>query len=196
MSVAIASLLIVSMCVPVSAKRVFIQTSPNGAGYWGLVPDDKKDDSSSSSKSSSSSSSSSNSGSQTKEPVYTTPTGQPITDQLLAILAASTDSTGAVLPVSKNTIIAYSNFLRALGMNSALVTAFVPTQNTGKKPVASAVSNGLIVPGLSYTVMVQRPTGAVEFLAPTSIAAGKLTYMKPTGAIASVAVVCNAVAPK
>ncbi len=196
MSVVIASLLIVSMCVPVSAKRVFIKTSPNGAGFWGEIPDDNNDSSSSDSNKKSSSSSSNSGAGQVKEPVYTTPTGQPITDSLLALLAASMDSTGATVPVGKTTIIAYSNYLKALGMRSALVTAFVPTQNTGKKAVKSTITNALIAQGLSYTVMVQRPTGAVEFIAPSKVVNGSLTYAKPTGPIASVAVVCNAVAPK
>jgi len=190
MSVVIASLLIISMCVPVSAKRVFVQTSPNGGGYWGVVPD--SNDSSSGSSSSSSSSSGSTSSQPAKEPVFTTPTGQPITDSLIALLAASQSNTGAVAPVSKTTIIAYSNYLRAIGMNAALVTAFVPSGKAGK----DVVSNGLIVNGLSYTVMIQRPTGQVEFVTPTKIENGKLTYNKPAGPIASIAIVCNAVAPK
>lgn len=193
MSVAIASLLIISMCIPVSAKRIFVQTSPSGGGYWAVVPDDN-DSSSSSSGSSSSSSSSSNSGSSqsVKEPVFTTPTGQPITDSLIAILAASQSSTGAVAPVSKNTIIAYSNYIKAIGLNAALVTAFVPSDKVGK----DTISNTLIAKGLSYTVLVQRPTGAVEFIKPISIENGKLVYNKPAGPIASIAVVCNAIAPK
>ena len=194
MSVAIASLLIISMCIPVSAKRVFVQTSPSGGGYWAVVPDNNDSSSSSSSGSSSSSSSSSNSGSgqSAKEPVFTTPTGQPITDSLITLLAASQSSTGAVAPVSKTTIIAYSNFIRAIGLNAALVTAFVPSGKEGN----DTVSNGLIVKGLSYTVMVQRPTGQVEFVNPTNVENGKLTYKKPAGPIASIAIVCNAVAPK
>ena len=195
MSVAISCLLIVSMCVPAYAKRVFVQTSPNGGGYWAVVPDDNNDSSSSGSGSSSSGSSqASNSGSGQAAPTatFTTPTGQPITDSLISILASSQESSGAVAPVTKNTIIAYSNYIKSLGMNAALVTAFVPTGKAG----SNTISNTLIVKGLSYTVMVQRPTGQVEFVKPTRVENGKLVYNKPAGAIASIAVVCNAVAPK
>lgn len=195
MSAAIASMLIISMCIPVSARSIFIQVSPNGGGYWAVVPDDNNSSSSSSSGSSSnnnSGSSNSGSGQAAKDPVFTTPTGQPITDSLITVLASSQAGSGPVAPVSKNTIIAYSNFIKALGLNSALVTAFVPSGKAGKDTIA----NALIQPGLSYTVMIQRPTGAVDFVQPTSVVAGKLNYVKPDGPIASIAVVCNAIAPK
>ena len=200
MSVLISALLIMAMCVTASAASyhyVFIQTSPNGGGFWAMLPDNDNKDDSSESKSSSSSSSNTSSGyvassTPAKEAVYTTPTGQPITDSLIQLLGASSESTGAVLPVSKTTVIAYSNYLKALGLNSALVTAFVPMGAAGK----STITNGLIAKGMNYTVLVQRPTGQVEFVAPTSVANGKLTYNKPAGAIASIAVVGNAVAPK
>ncbi len=202
MSVLISALLIMAMCVTASAASyhyVFIQTSPNGGGFWAMLPDNDNKDDSSESKSSGSSSSSTNTSSgyvasstPAKEAVYTTPTGQPITDSLIQLLGASSESTGAVLPVSKTTVIAYSNYLKALGLNSALVTAFVPMGAAGK----STITNGLIAKGMNYTVLVQRPTGLVEFVAPTSVANGKLTYNKPAGAIASIAVVANAVAPK
>ena len=194
MSVIISCLLIVAMCVPVSAKYVWVKTSPNGGGFMAWLPDDNNESSSNKSESKSSSSSNQNNGSgqPAKEPVFTTPTGQPITDSLIQLLAASMDSSGAVAPVSKNTIIAYSNYLKALGMNSALVTAFVPSGAAGK----STITNALITKGLSYTIMVQRPTGQVEFLAPTKVNNGSLTYKKPAGPIASIAVVCNAIAPR
>ncbi len=200
MSVLISALLIMAMCVTASAASyhyVFIQTSPNGGGFWAMLPDNDNKDDSSESKSSGSSSSNTSSGyvassTPAKEAVYTTPTGQPITDSLIQLLGASSESTGAVLPVSKTTVIAYSNYLKALGLNSALVTAFVPMGAAGK----STITNGLIAKGMNYTVLVQRPTGQVEFVAPTSVANGKLTYNKPAGAIASIAVVGNAVAPK
>ena len=200
MSVLISALLIMAMCVTASAASyhyVFIQTSPNGGGFWAMLPDNDNKDDSSESKSSGSSSSNTSSGyvassTPAKEAVYTTPTGQPITDSLIQLLGASAESTGAVLPVSKTTVIAYSNYLKALGLNSALVTAFVPMGAAGK----STITNGLIAKGMNYTVLVQRPTGQVEFVAPTSVANGKLTYNKPAGAIASIAVVANAVAPK
>ncbi len=200
MSVLISALLIMAMCVTASAASyhyVFIQTSPNGGGFWAMLPDNDNKDDSSESKSSGSSSSNTSSGyvassTPAKEAVYTTPTGQPITDSLIQLLGASSESTGAVLPVGKTTVIAYSNYLKALGLNSALVTAFVPMGAAGK----STITNGLIAKGMNYTVLVQRPTGQVEFVAPTSVANGKLTYNKPAGAIASIAVVANAVAPK
>lgn len=202
MSVLIAALLIMSMCVTASAasyRYVFVKTSPNGGGFWTVIPDfeNKGDSSDSGSSGSSSSSTNTNSGyvvasTPAKDPVFTTPTGQPITDSLIQVLGASSESTGAVLPVSKTTVIAYSNYLKMLGFNSALVTAFVPMGAAGK----STITNGLIAKGMSYTVLVQRPTGQVEFVAPKSVANGKLTYNKPAGAIASIAVVANAVAPK
>lgn len=204
MSVAIASMLIISMCIPASARTVFIQTSPNGGGYWANIPDTHNNSSSNSGSSNSNSSSSSSSSKSTtsgstgsgtaagQTAVFTTPTGQPITDSLIATLGASQSASGPVAPVSKNTIIAYSNYIRALGLNAALVTAFVPTGKEGP----DTISNGLIVPGLNYTVMVQRPDGKVEFVNPTKVTAGKIDYVKPAGPIASIAVVCNAVAPK
>lgn len=200
MSVLISALLIMAMCVTASAASyhyVFIKTSPNGGGFWAMIPDNENKDDSSESKSSSSSSASTNSGyvvasTPAKDAVFTTPTGQPITDSLIQLLGASSESTGAVLPVSKTTVIAYSNYLKMLGLNSALVTAFVPMGAAGM----STISNGLIAKGMNYTVLVQRPTGQVEFVTPKSVANGKLTYNKPAGAIASIAVVANAVAPK
>ena len=126
--------------------------------------------------------------------VFTTPTGQAITEALVAAYAASvTTNDGAVAPVSPITTIAVSNYLKAvMGNNAAIVANFTDLSGAGNKTITCPN----IVAGMNYLVLVQFADGTVKFVKPTSIKNGKLKYKKPAGNVFSIAVVLDASSPK
>ena len=125
------------------------------------------------------------------QPTYTTPTGQPITDTLVAQLAAVTSNGGNVAPVSKNTVIAVSNYLKAIGLNAALIASFVDLGPAGQTTISAAN----IVPGMDYSIIIQLADGRVVIVKPKKVANGSLVYDKPEGAI-SVSIATVATAPR
>lgn len=126
-------------------------------------------------------------------PTYTTPTGQPITDALIAALAAAiTENAAGVAPVSKSTVIALSNYLKLVAPNAALIAAF---KDSGK-PGETTIQCGQIFAGTDYSVIIQFADGRVVIIKPKKVVNGKLTYDKPAGAIASISVAANAKAPR
>ena len=130
----------------------------------------------------------SNAGQQT---AYTTPTGQQITDTLVAQLAAVTSNGGNVAPVSKTTVIAVSNYLKAIGLNAALIASFVDLGPAGQTTISAAN----IVPGMDYSIIIQLADGRVVIVKPKKVANGSLVYDKPEGAI-SVSIATVATAPR
>ena len=117
---------------------------------------------------------------------YTTPTGQVITDALVAAYAASVStSDGSVAPVDVKTTLAVSNYLRAIGANAAIIANFKDTAKAGKTSIKCAN----IIAGLNYKVLVQFADGTVQMVTPTKVTNGSLTYKKPAGNIYSVAII-------
>lgn len=128
----------------------------------------------------------------TTTPTYTTPNGQPITDQLIEELAEVTENSEGVERVSKNTVAAVSNYLKAIGSNAALVASF--KDNT--PPGETTIKCSAIYAGVDYSVIIQFADGRVVVIKPKKTMNGKLLYDKPAGAIASISVAANASAPR
>ena len=124
-------------------------------------------------------------------PTYTTPTGQPITDALVTQLAAVTTNGGNVAPVSKATVVAVSNYLKAIGLNAALIASFVDLGPAG----ATTIKATNIVPGMDYSIIIQLADGRVVIVKPKKVANGSLVFDKPAGAI-SVSIAASATAPR
>ncbi|MCR5507534.1 MAG: hypothetical protein K6F34_02485 [Lachnospiraceae bacterium] len=129
--------------------------------------------------------------------VDTTPTGQPITDSFVQSLALGvlTDAGTPAAPVSKNTIIAFSKYLKLLlGSNASIVAA-------SKENGAGGVRNlrgPLFFQAFSYTVFAQISNNGAVTVLPVEAkvsANGAISFALPKGTI-SYCVTCNAVAPR
>lgn len=123
---------------------------------------------------------------------YTTPNGQPITDALVASLAAVTENDGNVAPVSKATVIAISSYLKLVSPNAALVASFTDLGPAGETTIKSSS----FYAGTDYSIIIQFADGRVVIIKPKKVAGGKIVYDKPAGAIASISVAANAKAPR
>ena len=143
----------------------------------------------------SSSSGSSSGSSWTPAPqAETTPTGQPITDAYVAALASTmTDGNGgAVAPISKQTVIAFSKYFKLLlGGKWAIIGAASDNGKGGKR----TLKGHNYVAGLTYTVFAQvAANGAVSGVAVQApvgndgvcrftLPAGTITYCVATHAV-------------
>lgn len=126
------------------------------------------------------------------QPSYTTPTGQPITAELVTQLAAVTENGGSVAPVSPAVLAAVSTYLKAVSPNAAVVAAFTDNSPAGE----TTINCGAIYAGTDYSVVIHFADGRVVILKPKKVVKGKLIYDKPAGAIASITVAANATAPR
>lgn len=125
-------------------------------------------------------------------PTYTTPNGQPITDALIGLLAAVTQGDANVLPVSKTTVIAISNYLKAISPNAAIVAAFNDMGPAGE----TTIKGSIFTAGTDYSIIIQFADGRVVIVKPKKVANGRIVYDKPAGVIASISVAANAKAPR